>query len=139
MNRLIEHLQFQIMQNKDIIEELSLADTDSLIEKEDIDYLKDENKYYEKVINELKDLQALKEELGCPLEVREKTLDSFYCPKFENDKKLLNYYVYAFNNEELFIRLIYSQYDEYYNEETTILLKDYKKTWALCKEDLKSE
>lgn len=82
--------------------------------------------------------QALETELGCPLEVREKTLDSFYCPKFESDKKLYTYYVYAFNNEELFIRLIYSQYDEYYNEETTVSLKDYGKTWWL-KEDLKDE
>ena len=93
----------------------------------------------DKIYNKLGELEDIEEELGCPLEVREKTLNSFYCPKFENDKKLLNYYVYAFNNEELFIRLIYSQYDEYYNEEITILLKDYKKTWALCEEDLKSE
>lgn len=80
-------------------------------------------------------LEDIEDDLGCPLEVREKTLDTFYCPEFEKDNKLLNYYVYAFNNEELFIRLIYSQYDEYYNEETTISLDNYKKTWWLSKEE----
>lgn len=92
----------------------------------------------EKILNKLGQYEDLEDEIGCPLEVREKTLNSFYCSKFENDKKLYTYYVYAFNNEELFIRLIYSQYDEYYNEETTVLLKDYKKTWWL-KEDLEND
>ena len=97
-------------------------------------------RYYliENAVDKLGELEDIEEELGCPLVVREKALDSFYCPKLENDKKLLNYYVFAFNNEELFIRLIYSQYDDYYNEETTVALKDYGKTWWL-KEDLKSE
>ncbi len=82
-------------------------------------------------IHKLGKLEDLEDELGCPLEVREKTLNSFYCPKFENDEELYTYYVYAFNNKELFIRLVYSQYDECYNEITTVLLKDYQKTWWL--------
>ena len=89
------------------------------------------NKYEENVITKLGKLEDLEDELGCPLEVREKTLNSFYCPKFENDEELYTYYVYAFNNKELFIRLVYSQYDECYNEKTTVLLKDYGKTWWL--------
>ena len=86
-----------------------------------------------------KKYERIEEELGCSLIVREKALDSFYCPKLENDKKLLNYYVFAFDNEKLFIRLIYSQYDDYYNEETSVALKDYGKTWALRKSDLENE
>lgn len=96
----------------------------------------DDLEHLDKVYKKLGELEDKENELGCPLEVREKTLNSFYCPKFENDKKIYTYYVYAFNNEELFIRLIYNQYDEYYNEETTVLLKDYKKTWSINKEDL---
>ena len=75
-----------------------------------------------------------------------KTLHSFYCPELENkkqiikcygynysynDEKLIHNYVYAFNSEELFIKLIYDYYDEIHNEETTVPLKDYKKTWFL--------
>ena len=86
---------------------------------------------FNKVYNKLGKLEDLEDELGCPLEVREKTLNSFYCPKFENDKKLVNYYVYAFSSEELFVRLIYNSYDDIYNEETTVLLEDYQKTWWL--------
>ena len=83
------------------------------------------------VMNKLGKLEDIEDKLGCPLEVKEKTLDSFYCPKFENDEELHTYYVYAFNNKELFIKLIYNQYDECYNETTTILLKEYGITWWL--------
>lgn len=105
----------------------------------DVYYVKEGKKDFNELAQKLGQYEDLEEELGCPLEVREKTLNSFYCPKFENDKKLYTYYVYAFNNEELFIRLIYSQYDEYYNEETTVLLKDYGKTWALSKNELEEQ
>lgn len=105
---------------------------DRLTKKQgDFYYLTDDGSNVARLLQVVGTYEDLEEKLGCPLEVREKTLNSFYCPKFENDKKLYNYYVYAFNNEELFIRLIYSQYDEYYNEETTVALKDYGKTWWL--------
>lgn len=99
-----------------------------------IDQLENYRNTYDKfdeICDELIKYKQLENKLGCPLEVREKTLDSFYCPKFENDKKLYSYYVYGFDNCDLFVYLSYSKYDDFYDEETKIPLKDYKKTWWL--------
>lgn len=101
-----------------------------------IEYYRDTHDEFKKICNELIEYKSLGEILGIDLIVLFKALDSFYCPEFENDKKLLSYYVFGFDNEELFIKLIYSQYDDYYNKEATVALKDYGKTWALTKEEL---
>ena len=65
MNKLINHLQLMIMQNEDVIYDLGLDGVE--IEKEHQKHLKEENKYYERVITELQGLEKLKKELGIDL------------------------------------------------------------------------
>ena len=79
--------------------------------------------------NKLGKLEDLEEQLGCPLEVVFKALESFYCPELEKNKKLYSYYVYGFDDCELFVYLSYSKYDYDNDEEIKIPIKDYGVIW----------
>ena len=81
--------------------------------------------------NKLGKLEDLEDELGCPLEVVFKALESFYCPELEKNKKLYSYYVYGFDDCELFVYLSYSKYDYDNDEEIKIPIKDYGVNWWL--------
>lgn len=82
-------------------------------------------------IEKLGKIEDFEEILGCPLDVVFKALNGIYCPEFEENEEIKHYYVYGFNKSNLLIKLIYDEYDDYCNEETSIPLKKYQKTWWL--------
>lgn len=134
MNKLINDLQLMIMQNEDVIYDLGLDGVE--LEKEHQEHLKEENKYYERVITELQGLEKLKKELGIDLLTLFKVLkngiyinlDNIVIFKPSTDLSLNfylgNWYIVVYHSLNA---------GKFY-----FALKDYKKTWWL-KEDLVNE
>lgn len=129
MNKLINDLQLLIMQNEDVIYNLGLDGCG--VEKEHREHLKKENKYYERVITELQELEALKKELGIDLITLFKALkdgiivvdDNYEChglSKYRGQEIDLN----------IFLKRLEIKFVGCWN------LSDYGKTWALSRSEL---
>ena len=104
-------------------------------------YERIESNEFDEICNELIKYKILEEKLGCPLDAVFKALkDGQVITKhivgLENPKVILLPYKIA---EILFVRKNYGlwAYENEYGDEFYLNTKDYGKTWALTKEELK--
>lgn len=126
VNRLIEKLQFQMNFNQEDIEGLCLVADDSFRDEGYIEYLGEENKFLKEMIDNLKALQSLEEELGIDLLTLFKALkDGIYLK--EDNVGVISYprLYFSFDYRSYCFEICFGSW--------VVKLKDYKKTWWLKK------